>query len=148
MRNTKPHSFSRYWKVWIELPPSTMRRRLSRRIINLPTVLPWLRHYQSWSLVVSVLICKNEVCWDFKGPAVTSRSRFGSMLQKEGLARRGHYIGTSKPAWTHTPPPSGVYVCTYRGQKSTLTIHIFLMFQTVSLTSLELSRLLLLASKP
>lgn len=87
MRKTKRPSFSRYWKARTEPLPSTLRRRLSKRIINLPTVLPQLRHYQSSSFVVSILICKDEVCCDFKGLTVTSRSWFGSMLQHERLGR-------------------------------------------------------------
>lgn len=80
-----------------------LRKRLSKRIINLPTVLPWLRHYLSPSLVISILICKDEVCWDLKGLTVTSRSWFSSMLQQEGLGS-GDFIGSSKPACTLSLP--------------------------------------------
>lgn len=106
MRKTKWHSFSRYWKARTEPLPSTLRRRLSKRIMNLPAVLPRLRHYQSPSFVVRILICKDEVCWDFKGLTVTSRSWFGSMLQQEELGS-GHCLGSSKPAWSLSPscPP-------------------------------------------
>lgn len=94
-----------------------LRKRLSKRIINLPTVLPQLRHYLSPSLVISILICKDEVCWDFKGLTVTSRSWFGSMLKQEGLGSLDLIGVWSQPGLSLSLLPSVPLPCSLCGAR-------------------------------